>query len=380
LINLKLFCFLECWDGEPHNRPTIYQVVDWLKAIITKADVIIEDPQFSSSNKKFNNKLESREELFQLIQNFDKINIKEINPIEVSNEREKFSFEKGFDIIVDEINDLIFKSLNRGIEDKLVNEQVTEYLNNRNISTKEIYHWLSNNQNNSNSLFLLGYFNYFGIGIIENNDKAFNLFIKASEKDHLLAQSYVGDCYLQGYGTFQSEELAFKYLEKVAKQEFTFGQVFIGYLYENGVGINKDLKKTLYWYEKAVNNGNIMAMFNLGTCYYNGIGVEKDYNKAFKLFKQSAEEGYPKGIMRLGYCYSNGIGTEIDKQKAFESYQISANLGIAAAQYSLALMYEIGDGITEDIEKAIYWYEKSAKQGYLKAQNKLDILQKTNDI
>uniref|UniRef100_U9UDI1 Uncharacterized protein n=1 Tax=Rhizophagus irregularis (strain DAOM 181602 / DAOM 197198 / MUCL 43194) TaxID=747089 RepID=U9UDI1_RHIID len=69
------------------------------------------------SNKKFDNNSESQGELFQLNhQYFNKINLKEINPITISNEREKISFEKGFDIIVDEINDLIFKSFNKGID------------------------------------------------------------------------------------------------------------------------------------------------------------------------------------------------------------------------------------------------------------------------
>ncbi|CAB4388174.1 unnamed protein product [Rhizophagus irregularis] len=30
--------YTKCWDGEPDNRPTIYQVVDWLNAIIAKSD------------------------------------------------------------------------------------------------------------------------------------------------------------------------------------------------------------------------------------------------------------------------------------------------------------------------------------------------------
>ncbi|CAB4403916.1 unnamed protein product [Rhizophagus irregularis] len=30
--------YTKCWDGEPENRPTINQVVDWLKAIITKTN------------------------------------------------------------------------------------------------------------------------------------------------------------------------------------------------------------------------------------------------------------------------------------------------------------------------------------------------------
>ncbi|CAB5364489.1 unnamed protein product [Rhizophagus irregularis] len=32
--------YTKCWDGEPDNRPTIYQVVDWLNAIITKSDLM----------------------------------------------------------------------------------------------------------------------------------------------------------------------------------------------------------------------------------------------------------------------------------------------------------------------------------------------------
>ncbi|CAB5364483.1 unnamed protein product [Rhizophagus irregularis] len=45
--------YTKCWDGEPDNRPTIYQVVDRLSAIITKTDIIIENPQLSS-NQEFN--------------------------------------------------------------------------------------------------------------------------------------------------------------------------------------------------------------------------------------------------------------------------------------------------------------------------------------
>ncbi|POG73357.1 kinase-like domain-containing protein [Rhizophagus irregularis DAOM 181602=DAOM 197198] len=33
--------YTRCWDGEPDNRPTIYQVVDWLNAIIAKTDYLL---------------------------------------------------------------------------------------------------------------------------------------------------------------------------------------------------------------------------------------------------------------------------------------------------------------------------------------------------
>ncbi|RGB29447.1 hypothetical protein C1646_766599 [Rhizophagus diaphanus] len=216
----------------------------------------------------------------------------------------------------------------------------------------DIYNWLLSNQNSLNSIFLLGYFNHYGIVTSENNEKAFNLFINASEKNHLLSQYSAGHCYFHGYRTVKNEKLSFDYYEKVANENFSSGQLGV-----------------------AANNGNIIALYNLSRFYEDGIVVEKDYNKAFELYKKSAEGGYPDGITMLGYCYYKGIGTKIDKQKSFELYQNAANLGSNTAQYNLALMFEEGDGITKDIGKAIYWYEKSAEQGDLDAQVKLKTFQ-----
>ncbi|EXX61269.1 Skt5p [Rhizophagus irregularis DAOM 197198w] len=334
--------YTECWDGEPDNRPTIYQVVDWLNEITTKSDVIVDNHQMSNEQENdffiSTNNLELRD-LSQPFQNFDKMNTKEIDSMAISSKQENLSTEKDFNIIVDEINDLIYKLGNKGINWKLEKQQVIEYFNNHNLNSQEFYNWLLNNQNSSNSIFILGYFNYYGIITSEINDKAFDLFINASEKNHTLAQNFVGLCYDHGYGTIKNEKLAFEY------------------------------------YEKAANNGIIDAVYNLGISYKNGEGIEKDHNKAFELLKQSAEEGHITGLFMLGYCYNNGIGTKIDDQKAFELVRESANLGYDVAQNNLAILYEKGDGITKDIDKAIYWYEKSAKQGLEKAKNNLKRLQ-----
>jgi TPR repeat protein len=273
------------------------------------------------------------------------MNTKEIDSMVISSKQENHSTEKDFNIyIVDEINNFINILNNIGIEWKLEKQQVIEYFNNHNLNSQEFYNWLLNNQNSSNSIFILGYFNYYGIVTSENNDKAFNLFINASEKIHILAQLFVGSCYRNGDGTKKNEKLAFEY------------------------------------YEKAANNGNLTAIYNLGILYEGGIGIKKDYNKAFKLFKRSAEKGYLRGKMMLGYCYDEGIGTKINKQKAFELYQKSANLGNMVAQNNLAIMYRDGDGIIRNEDKAIYWFEKSAKQGYEKAKNNLKKIQKKSII
>ena len=68
------------------------------------------------------------------------------------------------------------------------------------IISNEIYDWFSNNQSNSNSVFLFGYFNFFGIETSKDYEKAFNLFINASNQNHILARFYVVTCYQNGYG------------------------------------------------------------------------------------------------------------------------------------------------------------------------------------
>ncbi|EXX67415.1 Kic1p [Rhizophagus irregularis DAOM 197198w] len=347
--------YTKCWDGEPDNRPTIYQVVDWLNAIITKKDVIVEiveDHQITNElelneTSLSSNNSELQGDLSQLIQNFNKMNTKEIDSMAISSKQENHSTEKDFSMIADEINDFITELNIKGFG-RESQKRVIEYFYNHNINSQEFYSWLLNNQNSSNSIFILGYFNYYGIITNENNEnieKAFNLFIDVSEKDHILAQYFIGHCYEFGYGTMKNDKLAFEYYEKVANKNLSYGQLNLGYCYENGIVVKRDFEKAFYWYEKAANNGNLLAICNLGYYYKNGHGVEIDYNKAFEL------------------------------------YQNAANLGHDIAQNNLALMYEAGDGISKDIDKAIYWYEKSAKQGNLLARNNLNKLQgKINNL
>jgi hypothetical protein len=154
---------------------------------ITKTSVITENHQISSKQKlneasTSTNNLKLQGESSQLIQNFNKLNIKEIDPILLLSKQEYLSTENDFNITVDKINDFIFKLNNKGIEKKFERQKAIEYLNNNNINSQEIYNWLLDNQNSSNSVFLLGYFNYYGIVTSENDKKAFNLFINASEK------------------------------------------------------------------------------------------------------------------------------------------------------------------------------------------------------
>ncbi|CAB4379627.1 unnamed protein product [Rhizophagus irregularis] len=90
--------YTDCWNIEPDNRPTINQVVDELKAIMTKENIIIKDFHLYDNNKdtqllndkqpildveisKNINSLHG--DLSQVIQNFNKMNTKNYRNVNV---------------------------------------------------------------------------------------------------------------------------------------------------------------------------------------------------------------------------------------------------------------------------------------------------------
>ncbi|CAB4415529.1 unnamed protein product [Rhizophagus irregularis] len=310
--------YTACWDAEPDNRPTINQVLESLKAIITKTtenhqtelnlqSTSTDGQNFNPINidtSNINNSLHG--EMSQIIENFDKMDTKEMGKV--------LALEK----------------------------YILDYFNNNNINSKEIYDWLLINQNNSDSIFLFGWFNYFGIETSEDNEKAFNLFIKVPEQNHTLTQYYIGICYQFGYGTVKDEKIALEYYKKIANKGYAMGLFKCGYFYYNGIGISVNIQKAFELYQQSANLGHIVAQYNLAIMYENGEGVDKDYDIAFELYYKSANSGY------------------------------------RSAQYILGIMYEYGKGIEKDINQAIYWYEKSAKQGTRFAKDKLEKLRKNN--
>ncbi|CAI2167930.1 6429_t:CDS:2 [Funneliformis geosporum] len=351
----------ECWDSGPEKRPLMNEVVERLRMIsqsnntfdyhqIKRFDDITD--RSSSSIENTSNNAHSQGDIYNIAHSqgdMSKMMMGEMNSSDLAKYDDKISSNRDEIILsdnleisskkdlnekIDDIVQFIYNGLNEGKIFTLIEKPVLNFIINQGFDLQEIYNWISNNQNNSNNLFLLGYFNFFGIKSSKNYDKAFDSFNKASE-DHTLAQCYVGKCYEKGYGVAKDKRLASDYYKRIADKNFTTGQVYIGYFYRNGIGVNRDFKMAVHWYKKAAENGNIHAIYNLGNSYKNGKGVEENYDKAFELLKKSAEQG-------------NNF-----------------------AQNELAILYENGDGIEKDIDQAIYWYEKSAKQDNLEAKNKL---------
>ncbi|EXX58389.1 Skt5p [Rhizophagus irregularis DAOM 197198w] len=323
-------------------------------------------------NLDSNNNINLLHDFFQNIKNFDKMDIKEIEP--TTENINEYVFEGDLNIVINELVNLIFKEINEGKSKESMKKHVINYINYQMITLQQIYNWLLNNQDTSNSIYLFGYLNYHGIGTNSNKQKAIELCQKAAELENIVAQIDIANMHIYGKNIDNDYNLAFQLSEKLAKEEYASGINNLGYCYNNGIGTDLNEQKAFELYQKAADLGNSAGIKNLGQCYFKGIGTAVNKQKAFELFQKAADLENSTGISNLGWCYYKGIGTDIDKQMAFELYQKAANFGNDTAQYNIAYMYEYGIGVKKDIDQAIYWYKKSAEQEYQYAKNKLKVL------
>ncbi|GBC06383.1 hypothetical protein RclHR1_00680027 [Rhizophagus clarus] len=280
-------------------------------------------------------------EISQIIQNFNKINIKGIEP--TTTNINKNIFDQDLSIVIEELVGLILKELNEGVYNEVIKKHVINFIIDHGIISQEIYNYLLNNQNNSNFIYLLGYFYYHGIETNIDMQKAYELYQKAIKlnNNNVVARLDLAEMYILGKG-----------------------------VESNQINRNKAFELSKKLAEEGIPN----AINKLGYCYEKGIGTYADWQKAFEFYQKAAELGNSTGINNYGYCYYNGIGIDVNKQKGFELYQKGAKLNNYIAQYNLASMYENGNGIIKDIDQAIYWYKKSAEQGYNYAQDKVEML------
>ena len=103
----------------------------------------------------------------------------------------------------------------------------------------------------------------YGIGIKQDEVKAFDWYLKAAEQGLARAQDLLGDCYFYGQGIELDESEAVRWFRKSAEQDYAPGQYDLAWCYEKGLGIEQDLNKAIELYEKAAQNGHKGAINEL---------------------------------------------------------------------------------------------------------------------
>ncbi|OJJ19963.1 hypothetical protein BKI52_15915 [marine bacterium AO1-C] len=131
----------------------------------------------------------------------------------------------------------------------------------------------------------------FGIGVAENDTKAFEAFTKGAASGSVSATYYLGLCYLNGEGTAKNEAIAFEQFSKIATQD-TKAKYQLSQLYLNGKGTHKNIDLGIQYLSQAAEETHAQAQFELGNAYLVGNGVEESDELALQWYIKAAEQGH----------------------------------------------------------------------------------------
>ncbi|MCR4561753.1 MAG: sel1 repeat family protein [Bacilli bacterium] len=182
---------------------------------------------------------------------------------------------------------------------------------------------LKKHEDNSLACLLLGFIYKNGYGIEKENEVAANYFRKCAEMNNPEGKTQLGRCYLFGQGVEINREKAYRLFLEASNDDYANANFYLGFMYHGGYYVKKDLDKAKEYYELVLkDDDSVSAAYNLALVYDN----KKDYTNAFHYFLLGANANYNESYFALGNYYYYGHGVEIDYLKAKECFDKYAEL------------------------------------------------------
>lgn len=120
-------------------------------------------------------------------------------------------------------------------------------------------------------------------GMTAENVRAFNLFLRAAQAGHPVAQREVAMCFGFGVGVQSNTNESDRWLRLAAEQGDAEAQSMLG-MYRSGVDT-----EAVKWLRKAAEQGHSEAQMTLGGRYSEGKGVPQDYCEAYVWYQLAAD-------------------------------------------------------------------------------------------
>lgn len=113
-----------------------------------------------------------------------------------------------------------------------------------------------------------------------------------AEAGNALAQFCLGYMNYMGVGVAQNQTQAVAWYQKAADQDFADAQYNLGYLYITGEGVERDVDAAVELLDEAAASGHALAAYELGVLYEFGDGLPRDWAKAKASYKLAAADGF----------------------------------------------------------------------------------------
>jgi TPR repeat protein len=154
-------------------------------------------------------------------------------------------------------------------------------------------------------------FAFQGDYVLEAN---FKVKLEQANKGDMKAQYDTGERYEKGMGVEENQKKAFFWFSKAAKQGSVKAFNKLGVAYLNGQGVEKDMQKAYEWLRQAANKKNARAFFHLGEIYEYGYGKRKNLKESLRWYKRSKNNNFGPANSRV-----ERLIKKIKKQRANES-------------------------------------------------------------
>ena len=210
---------------------------------------------------------------------------------------------------------------------------------------------------------------------IEKYDEAIRRLTPLADGGDVVAQTYLGLIYVEGYGVEPDINKAVEWYSKAAQQGQPDAQYALGLIAHIGRGgFNRNFDTAVKWYELAAQSSHPEALFQLGTLYTDGFGVGRDFKKASQYFEQAGELGHADAQYNLGVFYMTGVGVAQDPMQALKWFGRAGMKGHPDAQYNMGILYGGGMGIEENPAEAAKWLQAAANSGLADAEFVLGVV------
>ncbi len=120
-----------------------------------------------------------------------------------------------------------------------------------------------------------------------------------AEEGNVDALRNLAQMYRLGLGVQQDDEKAYELYRRAANLGSDQAQVNIAFQLLTGKGVAQNRSKAAAWFARAADAGNPLAQYNLGLMYEKGIGVERNDEFAMELYRVAASQGQRRAIARL---------------------------------------------------------------------------------
>lgn len=162
-------------------------------------------------------------------------------------------------------------------------------------------------------------------GILQDFEKAHELFLMEAEADNPLALCDLGRMSADGLGCEADADEAYRWYEKAlavfhaAEEEkpWKYTEYRIGKMYAAGLGTEQDYLQAADWLTLSADENYKYAQYSLGGLYYHGKGVDQDHESAFALYTRSADQSFPYASFELGKMLRDGIGCVKNQQDSY---------------------------------------------------------------